>query len=342
VTVRNDLEYSFGRTSLSWTPLAIRFSEALYDSPGTFLFYYPVIVTDPNPLTERLLLSNAGWIRAKVTPASTFRTVAEESMEVLFTLENGRAIVADYYPWPAQSWGRAGDRVGIYAHAVFSQGILTRRSVDVDGDGIFEREETYVFDPPKASRILGSLDAAALYRELFGSMPFAPGLYCSKVTLDLDGDTVADFTEEYLENNGKISRWTASGESAASPGWSVSHIRYGTHDGVDLEGGVDPGSVQTEVHFRYGGGTVIIHLHDGLPVSLTRDGRRTAVTSVGTDTYWIGDDTPGPRERAAIRAALAALPPNTVTIGDYDTNGTRLRAYLARIGDYKFGEFVDE
>jgi hypothetical protein len=320
-TVRNDLEYSFGRATLAWTPLTIRFSEALYDCPGNYLFYLPTLNPDANPLPERLLLAQASWIRAKVTPAPTFRN--DESMEVLFTLENGRATVADYYPWPAQSWGRAGDRVGIFARATFTNGILTHRQVDVDGDGIFEREETYVFDPPQARRVMDSLEAAALYRELFGTMPFAPGLYCARVTLDLDGDAIPDFTEEYQEAGGRVSRWTG-----------VTYTRAPA---------TPEGSRESEARFTYGGlPPVLVQLRDDKPVSITREGRRTPVIALNDTTYWIGTTVPTSAERALLLATLAAVPRDSITIGDYDVDVERRRVFLASIGEFKFGEFVDE
>jgi hypothetical protein len=325
------LEYTFGRNSLEWSPLNIYFSEALYDSPGHFLFYVPHLNPAADPLPERQLLSSAAMIRTKVTPTPNLRDNA--SLEALFTLENGRITVADYYPSPTQSGANSIGRTGIYAHATFENGIPIRRQVDVDGDGVFERDETYTFDPALAPLVNTPAEAAALYKELFGSLPFAPGLFLSKVTLDTDGDTFPNFTEEYRENGAKTSRWHGAASSM-----DTTFTRYD--------------STQKEVTFRYDHDkTVVIRFEGDTPVSLTKDGITSPVSKFpGEDyptdafywIYWIGTTELSPANQRQVAAALKALPQNAVSITNYVEDGRRRRIFLVAMGQFCFGELIDE
>jgi hypothetical protein len=172
-------------------------------------------------------------------------------------------------------------------------------------------------------------EAASLYKEIFGALPFAPGLFLSKVTLDTDGNTVPDFTDESRENGGKTSRW------------------HGDGDGNLLEFAVtnSDGTVTKEALFRYDRGkAVTIRFENDSPVALTKDGITAPVARIaGTGhSYWIGDAALPPADQRRVAAALAALPPNTVSLTDYAGEDGSHRVFLAAIGEYRFGEVIDE
>ena len=57
---------------------------------------------------------------------------------------------------------------------------------------------------------------------LFGLPVAGSGIYLKMIQIDYNGDTVPDFTEEYLANEGKISSWDYDGDRV----WNVRYKKY--------------------------------------------------------------------------------------------------------------------
>ena len=106
---------------------------------------------------------------------------------------------------------------------------LTAEPVDFDKDGIFEATEFYSVDSDKKMNFHSLEDERQIVKNLFGLPAENAEFYLKMIQIDRDKDTVPDFTEEYLENNGKISSWDADGDGK----WNVRHVVY--PDGISEE-----------------------------------------------------------------------------------------------------------
>lgn len=143
-------------------------------------------------------LVNAAW-------RSSMPIDEREDANVTYTMLNGLRQTAEY-----TSHGK------VYARGAYSDGLPVLREIDNDGDGVFETIERYTRVKNKESAQEGS-----------DEMPFATDdVYVSKVEVDVDGDTVPDFVEEYTEDGGKITTW----DEDADGQWDVRYERRTLED----------------------------------------------------------------------------------------------------------------
>ncbi|MDR3311715.1 MAG: hypothetical protein LBS64_01085 [Spirochaetaceae bacterium] len=290
---------TFRRGGLAWTPVNIYLSPVLFNAPGEFHFFIPEPVPRVDPLIQRHLFAAAGTV-----------TVALEGpagRRVVFTQVNGQPAYGEYFHGST-----------LFARAEFTGGILTLRRVDTDGDGIFERLEEYRFD--QTAPVLDAAESVVLYAGLFGSLAFPAGLYCAKITLDFDGDTLADFSEEHTLEGGTISRWWRGGELEQS------HTL--DRAGRTAESVFVYGPERRQVRVRY---------QDDEPVELIREGTQIPVTRAeNCDFYWIGQ--PSPDDALALNQAVKNVKENGVFVFEGEEN----RIFVVRAGVYSFGELVHE
>ncbi|MCK9169144.1 MAG: tetratricopeptide repeat protein [Treponema sp.] len=199
-----------------------------------------------------------------------------EKGTILFTMQNGHPQTADYY---------AGGKM--YAHAVFNNSLPVMRSVDNDGDGIFETTETFGYDPDNTMHRTAS-DSSQITADLFGLSP-ASGIYIKMIQIDVDGDTIPDFTEEYLADGGKITSW----DNDADGRWDVRFERFPRKEG-------EPLAESTSFYVPPERKLVIITSYNGEPVKVSSGNFNYDVIE-GTDSglYWIGKQgTPEDEKKA--------------------------------------------
>ncbi len=194
--------------TLFWTPISIEPLEVvknLFDID----FFLPVVKFDTEDLNENLILKNC----------SSYEIASDEKPDakIVFSVLNGYPESAAYYSFDK-----------IYARALFENGFPSLRSVDNDDDGIFETIETYGYDP---ENLLGrnTVDQEQVMTNLFGLPVRGSGIYLKMIQIDSNGDTIPDFTEEFITGNGKISSW----DYDADRNWDVRYKRYPREDESD-------------------------------------------------------------------------------------------------------------
>ncbi len=187
--------------TLSWTPVEIRPLELVREL-FQFDFFVPFVNSAVPMLNESRILFNC----------SSYEISSDErpSARIVFSVLNGYPQSATYYSFDS-----------VYAHALFENGFPTIRSVDNDGDGVFELLETFGYDPENLLH-RNSAEQEQVMTNLFGLPVAGSGIYLRMVQLDHNGDTIPDFTEEYLADEGKVSSWDIDGDRE----WDVRYKRY--------------------------------------------------------------------------------------------------------------------
>lgn len=246
--------------TLDWTPLEI---EPLSVAKELFniSFFVPYVSVQTKDLDEDLLLKSC----------SSYEIASEERKDakISFSVLDGLPQTAEY-----SANGKT------YAHAVFKNGFPTVRSVDNDGDGIFETVETFGYDPENKMHI-STPEQEQVMTNLFGLPVQGSGIYLKMVQIDYNGDTLPDFTEEYLNDNGKITSWDFNGDS----NWDLRYKRY------PKENSSAPLIEDAQFYTTPERELVTVTLWNEIPVKVEYKGQFLPVTRGAFDSfYWIGED----------------------------------------------------
>ncbi len=208
-----DLRLSLIAETLSWSPFTVGPDASIKASLSSD-FFVPTL-SDVNKNT----ISGDDLLRAALS--YTIPSREREGAVISVSLLNAVAQIATY---------SVGEK--IYAIAQFEKGIPVSRKLDVDGDGLFETTEYYGFTSASNENFISASDEMQIMTNLFGSPVQGTGFYVKKITVDQNGDTIADFTEEYIpgENGdkqpGKISSWDTDGDGQ----WDSQYIKYPSSD----------------------------------------------------------------------------------------------------------------
>lgn len=169
------VSYSFVPFSLSWTPVdMVKASFGDESDP----FFIPVVKDDGSD--DFIINTDDAFLNANQVSFPL-----GNNSNAVFTLYKGQPVRAVYYENGTE-----------YADAVFKNGILTGRSVDMDKDGIKEISEVYVV-PVLAHK---NAELRQLAEPLFGSMPYQHDVWLSEIFIDTDGDCIADYHAVYSED----------------------------------------------------------------------------------------------------------------------------------------------
>lgn len=223
-SLHSDLKITLIAETLAWSPFTVEADSSIRGSLD-FDFFVPVLAENGGGSIsgQRLLRSALSY---------TIPSKERNGAVIQVSLLNGVAQIASY---------SVGEK--IYAMAQFENGIPVSRKVDIDGDGLFETTEFYGFSsdfvgPDRSENYISSGDEMQIMTNLFGSPASGTGFYVKKITVDQNGDTIPDFTEEYLGAKegakipGKISSWDTDGDGI----WNVQYIKQpSSEDGIVRE-----------------------------------------------------------------------------------------------------------
>ena len=226
-----------------------------------FDFFIPEILDDFNLIDESMLFS----------ACASYEVPSDErgGAEIRFYVLDGTIQTAEY-----EADGK------IYARTMFENGFPIMRSVDNDGDGIFETAETFGYD---STNTLGMSkeESSTLMKNLFGRPSAESGIYIKMIQIDRNADTVPDFTEEYLAFGGKISSWDNDGDGK----WNVQYKRY-PRENAD--------SPLIEDSLFYAGADkkpVTVTAWDGQPVKVQSASQPMYIIhGKSSSFYWIGEE----------------------------------------------------
>ncbi len=183
---------------------------------------------------------------------------------IKFSMLNGEPYAADYLVD-----GK------LYARAQFTKPLT--RSVDKDGDMIFETTEIYAEND--GSVVVSKEDADAASQNIWGSPVPNPLIYLKAIHIDRNGDTLPDFSEEYMTLGGRRAAW----DSDYDGNWNVRYTLYPQEAGKPV--------VELTEFFVQGAERkvpVSIKLSDGEPQEIKVDSVNVPVTKGRQDCfYWV-------------------------------------------------------
>lgn len=260
----SDLRFVLLAESLAWSPFGIEADPSLKESLGTE-FFIPVLKKN-----DETSVSGQDLLRAALS--YTIPSREREGAVIQVSLLNGVAQLASY---------SVGDK--IYAMAQFEKGIPVSRKVDVDGDGLFETSEYYGFSRNPNENFISISDEMQIMTNLFGSPAHGSGFYVKKITVDRNGDTIADFTEEYIPGTvgdkkpGKISSWDTDGDGK----WDIQYVKQPSMlDGKLRE--------EAKFHQPLTDSLVTVFSENGIPVSVQTGKEILSVAKGSSENfYWI-------------------------------------------------------
>ncbi|MCR4714321.1 MAG: CDC27 family protein [Treponemataceae bacterium] len=239
--------YSFVPFSENWTPVV--FEKASFGNDNN-PFFIPVLSEKSvengryQILSETDALKNANQVKLPLSDGN--------KNEVVFSLFEKKPVSATYFENGTE-----------YADAVFSNGLLSLRNVDMDRDGVKEMKEMYRIPYEKTDE----KTQKTLTSSLFGKLPYNHDLWLSDLYIDTDGDTSFDYHTVYSEDGWTHSFW-----------------------GVDENGGYESsysenfdGSLR-EVQFY--------HPLENVLITAMMRGERLITISVGKEIYSIFYDEP--------------------------------------------------
>ncbi|MBR1722926.1 MAG: hypothetical protein IJ727_10665, partial [Treponema sp.] len=227
----------------------------------------------------------------------------------------------------------------IYALAQFENGIPVQRKVDMNGDGLFETVEYYAYAKDGNEVFSSAAEELQVMTNLFGSPSSGTGFYIKKITLDRNGDTIPDFTEEYLAGNkgdkvaGKISSWDTNDDGS----WDVQYIKYPSSDKSKL-------LEEAKFHQPLSNSVVTVTSENGIP-SFVKEGEKVLSVTRGEEPnfYWISK-ADGKESEKIISEKINQIGEQGVsTIVDVEGIGIKRRFLAVRIEKLIFAlEIPDE
>jgi len=194
---------------------------------------------------------------------------------VVFTINENQLVFANYF-----EQGRK------YATCDFSTGLPYTRYVDYDNDGYFETSEIYDRLPQTEGYDLDKENEVT--QAVFTKLLNSDSVYLKKILIDRNGNTVHEFSEQYIEYNGKISLWDNDDNGI----WDCQYIRYPQKEGDSL--------VEETVYYEESGlQKLLINTIDGVPVKMINGESEVMVYAGALDNYyWIEDEGSAELENA--------------------------------------------
>lgn len=300
------LTFNLVAESLNWTPFYINPDKDFKQSPGVE-FFVPVVPEKVQNVSGQQLLY----------ACSSYELPSKERKNAVIHVSvlDGMAQLGRYY---------VDDKM--YAQTQFSQGLPAFRTVDMDGDGLFETVETYGFSRDQKQNYISEQDELQIMTNLFGDGETGTGFYVKMIQVDSNGDTIPDFTEEYTEGYGKISSWDLNSNGQ----WDVRYVKYPvSDDGVLLE--------ESMFYEPLHNSLVTVLLKNGLPVKVT-DGKRElpVVKAAGEELYWVGNAGTKKDAKTILKYVNQSTVQGVCSIVETDIN----RMLAVRIGKYVFGQIL--
>ena len=203
-----------------------------------------------------------------------------------------------------------------YAYCDFNDTLPIIRYVDYDNDGYFETTETY--DVTEDDSLY---DKEAVTR-VFSSVIGETKLYLKKVSIDRNGNTFPEFSESYLENNGKVTFWDNDDNGI----WDCEYIRYPKKEGEALK--------EESIFFDTNGLPLIsVNQLDGLPVKMIyREAEVMIYAGQNNHFYWIEEEGTADMEKTVLAKYENKIAQGVIEIVDFEDS----RFSVIKVGEDYF------
>ena len=291
---------------LLWTPFLILPDENLKQNLGAD-FFVPSVNGKTEPISAKTLLA-----------ASSSYTIPSKELRgayITVSVLDGQNQMARYY-----------QNEKMYAQTQFSDGLPEFRTVDMDGDGLFETTETYGYE--KGQDFISENDEIQVMTNLFGEGSADSGIYVKLIQIDGNGDTIPDFSEEYTAGQGKICSWDFDGDG----NWDVRYVKNPAgSDGTLIEESLFYEPLTKKL--------VTVTAKNGIPYSVKQGERSVNVVKAADyDLYWLGNA--GSKKDA--EKILKTVNQSTVQSVCSIVQNEERRMLAVRIGQYVFGEILPD
>ena len=250
-------------------------------------FYIPNIVKDIALPLPQEIISSASSFELPVTERDDAR--------IVYTLSGGNIVFAEFF-----------EKNTRYAYCDFSKEESLLRAIDYDNDGSFETTELYAqipfgqdgFDTDENRRIISSV---------FNFIGGRNNLYLRKIQIDHNLNTFSEFSEEYLEFNGKITIWDNDDNGLPD----CQYIRYPQKDGESL--------IEETIYFDSTGLQILsLTTADGIPLKMISQGQEVMIyAGASANLYWIDKEGTADEETAVLEYASKGLSQGSISILDY-------------------------
>lgn len=255
-------------------------------------FYIPFVSYELTFADKESLLDVASSIELPVKE--------RENAKVIYSLKDGQFISADFYENNIR-----------YAWCDFVSSSPVSRYADYDFDGYFETLELY-----DLVEVESSLYDRNLIKNNFGDILEDYPLYLKQILIDRNGNTFYEFTEQYLENNGKVNCWDNDDDGIVD----CQYTKYPQYTGENL--------LEETVYFD-GNGNPFVKLTtiDGVPVKITEKSSEVMIyAGSANDFYWIDQTGDVNLENAVIKKYRNQLQQGSINFIEIDD--TRLSVIL--------------
>lgn len=191
--------------TFAWSPCDIK-SHELFKFLFDVDFYVPFPKIANTDLNTDLLIASCSSYEVP--------TSERENAKIRFSVLDGKIQSSEYFSNETR-----------YAFASFKNGLPDFRTIDNDGDGIFETTEYFGFDPANEYNV-SEEEENKIVENIFGLPSSETGFYVKMIQIDQNEDTLPDFTEEYLPFGGKIATWDHDKDG----NWDLRYKKYPRKD----------------------------------------------------------------------------------------------------------------
>lgn len=222
-----------------------------------------------------------------------------ENANVIFTIEQNQLVFANYY---------SNNRK--YASCDFTTGLPYIRYVDNDDDGKYETIEEY--DSFPVAEGFDFEKEKKLVQSVFSKVIASQELYLKKISIDQNGNTYFEYSEQFFEYNGRLSFWDTDDDGVCN----CQYIRYPQKEGESL--------VEETIYFEENGlQKILVKSIDCFPVTIRLDDLEESIyAGVNENLFWINEEGTFEQEKAILEYINNGVPQGVVDI--VQTNENRI------------------
>ena len=264
-------------------------------------FYIPYISNEIALPLPQEIIAGASSFELPVTE--------REDARIVYTLSGGEIVFAEFYEHNAR-----------YAYCDFSKEDSLVRFVDYDNDGSFETTEFYA-KIPFGQDGLKSDENSRIVSSVFNFIDGRNDIYLRKIQIDHNSNTFCEFSEEYLEYNGKITVWDNDDNGLPD----CQYIRYPQKEDESL--------IEETIYFDSNGLQILsLTLADGAPVKLNAgDSEVMVYAGDSPNVFWIEQKADADVENALLEFVEKGIPQGCISLFDYEED----RVSVIKVGsDY--------
>ncbi len=251
-------------------------------------FYIPYISKEIAIPLPQELIEKASSFELPITE--------REDARIVYTLSGGNLVFAEFYEQNKR-----------YAYCDFSKEASIVRFVDYDNDDTFETTELYA-EIPFGQDGLRSEENERIISSVFNFIDGHEDIYLRKIQIDANANTFSEFSEEYLEYNGKVTVWDNDDNGLPD----CQYIRYPQKDGDSV--------IEETIYFDSNGLQILsLTTSDGAPVKMNAEGTEVIVYAGDAENlYWIEQKGTADEEKAVLDFIAPGISQGTISLFDFE------------------------